>query len=64
MVQEPECVTEIETEILDDWTTNSTIEIVDDVDREAFRAKAEPYLRSKFTPEQIEVLDGIRSLVE
>ena len=64
MVQEPECVTEIETEILDDWRANDTIEIVDDVDREAFRAKAEPYLREHFTPEQIEVLDGIRSLVE
>ncbi len=64
MVQEPECVTEIETEILDEWRANDTIEIVEDVDREAFRAKAEPFLREKFTPEQIEVLDGIRSLVE
>jgi tripartite ATP-independent transporter DctP family solute receptor len=64
MVQEPECVTEIETEILDEWRANDTIEIVEDVDREAFRAKAEPYLRDNFTPEQTEVLDSIRSLVE
>ncbi len=61
MVQEPECVTEIETEILDEWRADDTIEIVEDVDRDAFRAKAEPYLRENFTPEQIEVLDGIRS---
>jgi tripartite ATP-independent transporter DctP family solute receptor len=64
MVAEPECVTEIETEILDDWRANDTIEIVEDVDREAFRARAEPYLRDNFTPEQIEVLDSIRSLVQ
>ncbi|HYI22040.1 MAG TPA: TRAP transporter substrate-binding protein DctP [Candidatus Limnocylindrales bacterium] len=64
MIQEPECVTEIETEILDEWRANETIEIVEDVDREAFRAKAEPFLRENFTPEQIEVLDGIRSLVQ
>ena len=57
-------MTEIETEILDEWRANDTIEIVEDVDREAFRAKAEPFLREEFTPEQIEVLDGIRSLVE
>jgi tripartite ATP-independent transporter DctP family solute receptor len=64
MVQEPECVTEIETDILDEWRANDTIEIVEDVDREAFRARAEPFLRENFTPEQIEVLDGIRSLVQ
>ena len=62
MVQEPECVTEIEAEILDEWRANDAIEIVEDVDRDAFRAKAEPYLRENFTPEQIEVLDAIRSV--
>ena len=64
MVQEPECVAEIETQILDEWRANNTIEIVEDVDRDAFRARAEPFLRENFTPEQIEVLDSIRSLVE
>ena len=64
MIREPECVTEIETEILDEWRANNTIEIVEDVDREAFRAKAEPFLRENFTAEQIAVLDSIRSLVD
>jgi len=64
MVQEPECVTETEAEILEEWRANDTIEIVEDVDREAFRARAEPHLRAEFTPEQIEVLDAIRSVVE
>ncbi len=44
--------------------TGGAMEIVDDVDREAFRAKAEPYLRENFTPEQVEVLDAIRSTAE
>ena len=43
---------------------SGTIEIVEDVDREAFRAKAEPYLRENFTPEQVAVLDAIRSTAE
>ena len=32
--------------------------------RDAFREMAEPYLRENFTPEQVEVLDAIRSLAE
>jgi tripartite ATP-independent transporter DctP family solute receptor len=64
MTEVPVCVADAETAILDEWRTSGAIEIIDDVDREAFRAKAEPYLRSKFTPEQIEVLDAIRSLVQ
>ena len=39
------------------------MEIVDDVDRDAFREMAEPYLEN-FTPEQVEVLDAIRSTAE
>ena len=64
MVQEPECAATAEEEILDGWGADGAIEIVEDVDREAFRAKAEPYLRENFTPEQIEVLDAIRSVVD
>ena len=37
---------------------------IEDVDREAFRAKAEPYLRENFTPEQVVVLDAIRSTAQ
>ena len=64
MVREPQCVAEAETAILDEWRTSNAIGIIDDVDRDAFRAKAEPYLRDHFTPEQIEVLDAIRSIVD
>jgi tripartite ATP-independent transporter DctP family solute receptor len=61
MVAEPACVVEAEKAILDEWRASNAIEIVEDVDREAFRAKAEPYLRENFTPEQVTVLDAIRS---
>ena len=64
MVEEPKCVVEAEAAILDEWRSTNAIEIVEDVDREAFRAKAEPYLRDNFTPEQVEVLEAIRSAAQ
>ena len=45
----PVCVEEFETTTLEDWRANNTIEIVEDVDREAFQTKAEAYLRENFT---------------
>ena len=58
------CVEEFETTTLEDWRANNTIEIVEDVDREAFQTKAEAYLRENFTPEQVPVLEAIRSVAE
>lgn len=64
MVQEPECAAKAEEEILAAWRASGAIEIVEDVDRDAFREKAEPYLRENFTAEQVEVLEAIRSTAE
>jgi tripartite ATP-independent transporter DctP family solute receptor len=64
MVEEPVCAAETEDEIKATWEADGTMEIVDDVDRDAFREMAEPYLRENFTPEQVEVLDAIRSTAE
>ena len=50
MAQMPQCVEDFESQTLEDWRANGTIEIVEDVDREAFRTKAEPYLRENFSP--------------
>jgi tripartite ATP-independent transporter DctP family solute receptor len=61
MVQEPDCAAEAEEEILAAWRESGNMEIVEDVDRDAFRELAEPYLRDNFTAEQVEVLDAIRS---
>ena len=64
MVEEPICAAEAEEEILAGWEESGAIEIVDDVDRDAFREMVEPYLRDNFTPEQVEVLDAIRSVAD
>jgi tripartite ATP-independent transporter DctP family solute receptor len=61
MVQEPQCAAESEEEILAGWRDGGEFEIVEDVNRDAFRELAEPYLRDNFTEEQVEVLDAIRS---
>ena len=61
MIREPECAAEDEERILDEWRTSGAIEIVDDVNRAAFRDRVEPYLRENFTDAQIEVLEAIRS---
>jgi tripartite ATP-independent transporter DctP family solute receptor len=64
MIQEPECAAEAEEEILAEWRESGAIEIVEDVDRDAFRELAEPYLRENFTEEQVAVLEAIRSVVD
>ena len=42
MVEEPICAATAEEEILAAWEADGAIEIVDDVDRDAFREMAEP----------------------
>lgn len=64
MVEEPKCVVEAEDAILAGFRESGSMQIVEDVDRDAFRARAEPYLRENFTPEQVAVLDAIRSIAK
>jgi tripartite ATP-independent transporter DctP family solute receptor len=64
MVQEPQCAADAEEEILAGWRDSGALEVVDDVDRDAFRELAEPYLRERWSAEQVEVLDAIRSTAE
>lgn len=61
MIQEPQCAAESEEEILSAWRDGGEFEVVEDVDREAFREMAEPFLREAWSEEQIVVLDAIRS---
>lgn len=61
MVQEPQCAADSEEQILEGWRTDGSLEIVEDVDRDAFRERAEPFLRDAWSEEQIAVLDAIRS---
>ena len=64
VLEVPPCVEEFETTTLDEWRANNTIEVVDDVDRAAFQTKAETYLRENFSPEQVTVLEAIRSTAQ
>ncbi|MDT0300684.1 DctP family TRAP transporter solute-binding subunit [Streptomonospora wellingtoniae] len=43
--QNRECIEKAEAEIVDEWKANGTIEIVDDVDTEAFRSQARDYFQ-------------------
>jgi tripartite ATP-independent transporter DctP family solute receptor len=64
MEQVPVCDAEATEAQLNEWRETGDMEVVDDVDRVAFREKAEPYLRENWDAAQVEVLDAIRSTAE
>ena len=61
MEQVPGCVDEDEQAKLAEWEETGAMEVVDDVDVEAFRTKADAYLQENFTPEQLTVYEAIRA---
>ncbi|HET6626926.1 MAG TPA: DctP family TRAP transporter solute-binding subunit [Nocardioidaceae bacterium] len=62
--QVPGCVEEDEAKTLQKWKDTDAIEIVDDVDVEAFRTRADSYLREHFNDEQLAVYEAIRKTAE
>ncbi|HWM73547.1 MAG TPA: DctP family TRAP transporter solute-binding subunit [Nocardioides sp.] len=64
VAQVPGCVEEDEQEILDKWAESGDIEVVDDVDVEAFRAQVDAYLRDNFNEDQLSVYEAIRGTAE
>ena len=62
--QVPGCVDEDEQATLADWRDTGAIEVVDDVDVEAFRSQVDSYLRENFDEEQLAVYESIRSTAE
>ncbi|TFV61628.1 UNVERIFIED_ORG: DctP family TRAP transporter solute-binding subunit [Bacillus sp. AZ43] len=60
----PQCVEESEQEQLDEWSSSGALEIVDDVDVDAFQEQAEEYFRENYSGEQLEVYEAIRSAAE
>jgi tripartite ATP-independent transporter DctP family solute receptor len=58
--QVPDCVAEDEEATLADWKESGDMEVVDDVDIEAFRSQADSYLRDNFNEEQLAVYEAIR----
>jgi tripartite ATP-independent transporter DctP family solute receptor len=58
--QVPGCVEEDEEKTLTEWQDSGSLEVVDDVDVEAFRSQADAYLQENFNEEQLAVYEGIR----
>lgn len=54
------CIEEAEQEILQEWADTGAMEVVDDVDRDAFQQKAEAYFGENLTEEQLAVYTAIR----
>lgn len=62
--QVPGCVEEDEQKTLQEWADTDAIEVVDDVDVEAFRTSADSYLRDNFNADQLAVYEAIRGTSE
>ena len=62
--QVPGCVAEDEEKILAEWEESGAMEVVDDVDVEAFRTQADEYLRENFTEDQLAIYEAVRGEAE
>ncbi|GAB3843976.1 DctP family TRAP transporter solute-binding subunit [Nesterenkonia populi] len=58
--QVTECIADQEEEILDEWRSAGSPEVVDDVDVDAFRDQAFSYLEESFDEESLAVFEAIR----
>ncbi|GAA3756572.1 DctP family TRAP transporter solute-binding subunit [Salinactinospora qingdaonensis] len=54
------CIEEAEAEILDEWAAEGTIEVVDDVDVEAFRTQARAYFRENLDGRSLEFYESFQ----
>lgn len=59
--QVPGCVEEAEQKILDEYRSGDQIEVVDDVDTDAFREKTDAWFRDNLQGGSLEVYEAIRS---
>jgi tripartite ATP-independent transporter DctP family solute receptor len=59
--QVPGCVEEAEQKILDEYRSGDEIEVVDDVDTDAFREKTDAWFRQNLQGGSLEVYEAIRS---
>jgi tripartite ATP-independent transporter DctP family solute receptor len=62
--QVPQCVEEDEAATLEEFSSGGTIEVVDDVDVDAFQEQAEEYFLENYTGEQLAVYEAIRDSAE
>ncbi len=62
--QVPQCVEEDEQAQLDEWAAGGDFEIIDDVDVDAFRERAEEYFQENYSGELLETYEAIRDSAE
>jgi tripartite ATP-independent transporter DctP family solute receptor len=62
--QMPGCVEDAEQEILDTWEQEGAVEIVDDVDQEAFAQQTDAWFRENLTGDSLAVYEAIRDSAE
>ena len=62
--QVPQCVEEDEATTLEEFSSGGTIEVVDDVDVDAFQQQAEEYFSENYTGESLEAYEAIRESAE
>lgn len=55
-----DCIDAVQQEIIDDWTATGQVTVVDDVDRDAFRTKADLYWEANFTGAELDLYRTIR----
>jgi hypothetical protein len=56
----PGCVEEAEQEILDTWEQEGAVEIVDDVDQEAFARQTDAWFRDNLEGDSLAVYEAMR----
>ncbi|WP_146340683.1 DctP family TRAP transporter solute-binding subunit [Nesterenkonia sp. NBAIMH1] len=62
--QVAECIADQEEEILDEWRSEGSPEVVEDVDLDAFREQAFDYFEENFDDESLTVFESIRGEAE
>lgn len=58
------CIEADEKAIIDEWKANGKVTVIEDVDRQAFIDKAEAYWNQKYTGEELELYQTIRSMAK
>lgn len=54
-----QCMEEEDQKIIEDWTASGSVTVIDDVDVEAFRAKAEAFFSNHYSGEELELYESM-----
>jgi tripartite ATP-independent transporter DctP family solute receptor len=60
--EDRQCIEDDEQRFIDEWSESGDIEVVEDVDRDAFIARAEEYFSERLEGRELELYEAIRAL--